>query len=99
MSRTSSTTAGGVPCGMTNCFPGCWLNDLTIVTNNRSDWLGLLGESELHPGVIVNMENAPRAVEIERFTRVMVAIAGLSGLVNTAVEVSAGGAVRADHLP
>lgn len=80
-------------------LPRLLTDDLTIVTNNRTDWLGLLGEEDLHPGVIVIIENVPRAAEIEHFTRVMVAIAGLSGLVNTAVEVSADGTVRAYDLP
>ncbi|MDZ4257887.1 MAG: DUF5615 family PIN-like protein [Gemmatimonadales bacterium] len=74
-------------------------DDLTIVTNNYSDWVGLLGDSDLHPGLIVILENAPRSIELEHFTRVMLHVAGLSSLVNTAVEVGPDGHVESYPLP
>ena len=49
--------------------------NFVFVTNNRDDFRALVGDVELHPGLVVILENAPRAVEIEFFRHALTEIA------------------------
>lgn len=73
--------------------------DLVLVTNNREDWLSLLGAEYVHPGLVVIRENVPRAQQIAYFAKCLVAINALPDMVNTAVEVDGTGAVIVYPLP
>ena len=73
--------------------------DLTLVTNNREDWAELLGNSELHPGLVVIRENVPRARQIAFFAQCLLALSALPSLVNTVIEVDKDGAVAVFDLP
>ena len=66
---------------------------LTLVTNNREDWVKLLGDSVLHPGLVVIRENVPRARQIAYFAQCLLAMSALPSIVNTVVEVDKDGAV------
>jgi predicted nuclease of predicted toxin-antitoxin system len=61
--------------------------NLAFVTNNRDDFLGLVRGAELHPGLVVILENAPRAVEIRCFRAALQTIATLGTMLNRVVEV------------
>ena len=74
-------------------------HDLTLVTNNRSDWLAVLGKTALHPGLVVIQENAPRDKELAWFARCLVTMTAQHSMVNTVVEVAADGAVSVYALP
>lgn len=74
-------------------------HDLTLITNNRDDWRDLLGRTELHPGLVVILRNAPRPEEIVYFARCLVLMATLSSMANTVVEVDEQGNVVAYPLP
>jgi hypothetical protein len=74
-------------------------DDLTLVTNNREDWAELLGNSELHPGLVVIRENVPRARQIAFFAQCLLALSALPSIVNTVIEVDKDGAVAVFDLP
>ena len=74
-------------------------HDLTNVTNNRLDWLALLGKTALHPRLVMIQENAPRAKELAWFAQCLFAIAAQRSMVNTVVEVAADGEVSVYALP
>jgi predicted nuclease of predicted toxin-antitoxin system len=61
--------------------------DLTLVTNNGSDFRALLGAVELHPGLIVILENVRRTEQVTRFRAALGAILGQDALTNRVVEV------------
>lgn len=73
--------------------------DFTLVTNNRDDWRALLGDEEVHPGLVVIIPNVPRPRQVELFTRALVAMADLDDLVNMVVEVDWTGQVTSAPLP
>ena len=71
-----------------------------LVTNNREDFLALIGRTELHPGLVVIVENVPRAREIVFFRRALAHIAAAgSDMINRVVEVDGDGVVRSYSLP
>lgn len=71
----------------------------TLVTNNRDDFLALIGDAELHPGLIVILPNVSRADQIRLFELALrEAIAGKS-LINRVVEIDAHGIVGVYELP
>lgn len=72
---------------------------LILVTNNRADWLALLGNTELHPGLVVIQENVPRARQMHYFTKCLVAIGALPSMINMVVEVDADSAVYVYAMP
>lgn len=72
--------------------------DLILVTNNGSDLLVLLGAVELHPGLIVLLENVPREGQIAYFRAALGEIRSAS-LVNRVAEVDARGRVKVYDLP
>lgn len=73
--------------------------DLVLVTNNREDWIALLGNAEAHPGLVVIRENVPRARQISYFAQCLIAIYSLDDMVNTVVEVDRDDVVTVYALP
>lgn len=73
--------------------------DLILVTNNRDDFLALIKRTEIHPGIIVIVENVRSARQVELFETAL-EYCGITGdLTNTVVEVGSDGAVLKYHLP
>ena len=73
--------------------------DLILVTNNGSDFLALLGRVDLHPGLIVILENVRQDEQVKCFRSVLDAIRGEGELVNRVVEVDGRGRVTIYDLP
>ena len=67
--------------------------DLTLVTNNWDDFRPMLGRARVHPGAVI-LPNVRRDQQIELFGIALAAIRedGLD-MVNTALDVAAGGKV------
>ena len=73
--------------------------ELVLVTNNRDDFLDLVSGVELHPGLVVILENVRRADQIALFDRGLEALSKMTSLINKVVEIDADGAVTAFELP
>lgn len=67
-------------------------DEFTFVTNNRVDFLRLLGKRELHPGLIVPVPNVAPAIQRALFDAAIQYLAGRD-LVNSVLEVSLDGKV------
>jgi len=61
--------------------------EFVFVTNNAGDFRKLMGEAELHPGLIVILPNVKPAAQCELFARVVNEIARLPDLINKVVEI------------
>lgn len=73
---------------------------LVIVTNNRDDFLALVGGADIHPGLVVIVENVPRAREIVFFQSALEHIAATAtDMINRVVEVDGEGRVQSYALP
>lgn len=59
----------------------------TVVTNNGKDFEALLGDQELHPGLIVFVTNAAPRLQRALFSALLEYLEGRSDLVNRVVEV------------
>lgn len=71
-----------------------------LVTNNRHDWVGIVGRIELHPGLIVIVENVPREEEVVFFRRALSHIdTTRTDMVNQVIEVDERGHTRRYALP
>jgi predicted nuclease of predicted toxin-antitoxin system len=69
-------------------------DEFTFVTNNRLDFLRLLGENELHAGLIILVPNVAPAVQQALFRAALEFIWG-TDLMNSVIEVTVSGdAVR-----
>jgi predicted nuclease of predicted toxin-antitoxin system len=73
--------------------------EFTLVTNNRDDFLALVGALELHPGLVVIVDNVRRSEQIRLFALALGELSRVDSLINTVVEVSASGGVRFYELP
>ena len=73
--------------------------ELILVTNNRDDFLDLVSGVELHPGLVVLLENVRRADQITLFDGGLEALSKMTSLINKVVEIDADGAVTAFELP
>ena len=73
--------------------------ELILVTNNRDDFLGIMGDVELHPGLVVIMENVPREQQMRIFGIALEALAQVSSMVNKVLEVSSDGSIAMYDLP
>lgn len=73
--------------------------DMVMVTNNRSDFLALVGEIELHPGLVVILENVRREAQVACFRSVLAATGGADSLINRVAEVDGEHKVRIYDLP
>jgi len=72
---------------------------LVLVTNNRDDFVALIGDAELHPGLIVIVESVRRNEQIASFATALDAIGGREDLINTVVEVDGDRTVEVYELP
>ncbi len=73
--------------------------EFILVTNNRDDFLGIMGDVELHPGLVVIMENVPRDQQMRLFGTALEALAQVSSMVNKVLEVSSDGSIAMYDLP
>lgn len=61
--------------------------EFVFVTNNARDFRNLMGESELHAGLIVILPNVTPALQRELFQRALVEVSKLPDMINKVVEV------------
>jgi predicted nuclease of predicted toxin-antitoxin system len=73
--------------------------ELILVTNNRDDFLRLIVGVELHPGLVIILENVRRQEQIRLFDAVLEAISGMKSLINKVIEIDAHGAINVFELP
>lgn len=73
--------------------------ELIVVTNNRDDFVALVAGVELHPGLVVILENVRREQQMALFARALEVIREMTSLVNKVVEVSRKGLVSVYDLP
>lgn len=73
--------------------------ELILVTNNRDDFLHLVGGQELHPGLIVIIENARRERQLEFFQAALEVLSEMTDMINKVMEVSGDGSVTVYDLP
>jgi predicted nuclease of predicted toxin-antitoxin system len=72
--------------------------DFVFVTNNASDFRKLMGESELHAGLIVILPNVTPALQRELFQRALAEASKLPDIINKVVEIDSDQA-RVYELP
>ena len=73
--------------------------ELVLVTNNRDDFLALVGGTELHPGLIVLVDNVRRSDQIALFSVALGVATALPSMINKVIEVRADGSVATYDLP
>jgi predicted nuclease of predicted toxin-antitoxin system len=74
-------------------------DELILVTNNRDDFVHLVAAVELHPGLVVILENVRRGEQIALFEAGLAAISKVKSLVNKVVEIDREGGVTFFELP
>ena len=72
--------------------------EFVFVTNNARDFRKLMGESELHAGLIVILPNVTPALQRELFQRALVEASKLPDMINKVVEIDIDG-VHVFELP
>jgi predicted nuclease of predicted toxin-antitoxin system len=72
--------------------------EFVFVTNNARDFRKLMGESELHAGLIVILPNVTPALQGELFQRALVEVSKLPDMMNKVVEIDSDH-VRVYELP
>lgn len=72
--------------------------ELILVTNNSDDFLELVSGVELHPGLVVILENVRRAGQIA-FEVALETLLKVTSAINKVVEIDASGVVRVFELP
>ena len=72
--------------------------EFVFVTNNARDFRKLMGESEMHAGLIVIVPNATPTMQRDLFERALGEVAGLLNMINRVVDVDAH-EVRVYELP
>ncbi len=73
--------------------------ELILVTNNRDDFVALVSGIELHPGLIVILDNVRRDEQVALFAAALKAVRAMTSLINKVVEVAADRSVRIYDLP
>lgn len=73
--------------------------ELVLLTNNRDDFLDLVSGVELHPGLVVVLENVRRADQIALFDGALEALSKMTSLINKVVEIDAESTVTVFELP
>lgn len=73
--------------------------EFTLVTNNWRDLDQLLGDSELHPGLMIIKPNVPRERQTTLFRALLAAAVKLSDLINKILEVDDAEYVQAYQGP
>jgi predicted nuclease of predicted toxin-antitoxin system len=61
--------------------------EFVFVTNNARDFRNLMGESELHAGLIVILPNVTPALQRQLFQRSLVEASKLPNMINKVVEI------------
>ena len=74
-------------------------DELILVTNNRDDFVHLVSGVELHPGLVVILENVRRDEQIALFEAGLAAISKVKSLMNKVVEIDREGGVTFFELP
>lgn len=72
--------------------------EFVFVTNNARDFRRLMGETELHSGLVLLVPNVTPVTQSGLFERVLREIAHRSDMINTVVEVDLG-EIRIYELP
>lgn len=72
--------------------------ELVLVTNNRDDFLSLMGGVDIHPGLIVVVDNVRRKEQRELFARALEAVGAMTSLINKVIEIGADGTVSVNDL-
>src|SRR4051812_42644176 len=73
--------------------------ELILVTNNRDDFLKLIQKVELHPGLVVIIENARRAQQVAHFNAALDVLEGMTSVINKVVEVSPDETITVYDMP
>jgi predicted nuclease of predicted toxin-antitoxin system len=73
--------------------------ELILVTNNRDDFVGLVSDVELHPGLVVILDNVRRDDQVTLFAAALHAIGAMTSLINKVAEVARDGSVEVYDLP
>jgi predicted nuclease of predicted toxin-antitoxin system len=73
--------------------------ELILVTNNRDDFLQLIGAQELHPGLIVILENVRRDRQVDYFRAALEILKSMTDMINKVIEVASDGSVTVYDLP
>jgi len=73
--------------------------ELVLVTNNRDDFVALVSGVELHPGLVVILDNVRREQQVALFAAALEVIGPMASLVNRVVEIDKGGSVHVYDLP
>ncbi len=74
-------------------------DEFVFVTNNGRDFLELLGETELHPGLVIIVPNEKPPLQRELFRAALRRITSVASTMNKVIEVHIGGDVRVYDLP
>lgn len=74
-------------------------DELVLVTNNRDDFLALLGAEELHPGLVVLLENVRRSEQVRLFSICVTTLSQMISTINKVLEIDASGETRVYDLP
>jgi len=72
---------------------------LILVTNNRDDFISLIKRTEIHPGIIVIVDNVRSERQAELFEAVLEGCGAAADLINTVIEVGVDGAISQYQLP
>ena len=73
--------------------------EFVLVTNNRDDFLELIRGVDLHPGLIVLVDNVRRSVQLDLFAIALSAATALPSMINRVIEVDAAGNISLYALP
>jgi predicted nuclease of predicted toxin-antitoxin system len=72
---------------------------LILVTNNRDDFLALIRGVELHPGLIVIVENVRRPGQLSYFNAALDVLSDMKSMINKVIEVAEGGVITVYDIP
>lgn len=73
--------------------------ELVLVTNDRDDFLDLMSGVELHPGLVVILDNVRRDDQVALFGAGLEVMSKMTSLINKVVEIHSEGAVTVSQLP
>lgn len=73
--------------------------ELILVTNNRDDFVALVSGVELHPGLVIILDNVRRDEQVALFAAALEAIGAMTSLINKVAEVARDGSVKIYDLP
>lgn len=73
--------------------------ELVLITNNRDDFLALIGHAELHPGLIILVDNVRRSEQLMLLAIALHIASALPSMINRVIEVRADGTAETYDLP